>query len=68
MSSARLGVDRLVIAKVLNHAESGVNAAYDRHRYDREKRRALDLWGQRLKAIVDGTDTGNVVPLAAVKA
>ncbi len=66
---ARIGIDRVVIAKVLNHAESEVTAIYDRHRYDTEKRRALDLWGQRLQAIVDGKDEGgNVVPLAAARA
>ena len=64
---ARLGVDRVVIAKVLNHAENEVTAVYDRHRYDREKRRALDLWGERLAAIIDGTDGGNVVQLAATR-
>jgi integrase len=64
---ARLGVDRVVIAKVLNHAESEVTAIYDRHRYDAEKRRALDLWGKRLAAIVDGTDGGNVVQLATAR-
>jgi integrase len=62
---ARLGVDRVVIAKILNHAENEVTAVYDRHRYDREKRRALDLWGERLAAIVDGTDGGKVVSIAA---
>ena len=61
---AKLGVDRVVIAKVLNHAESEVTAVYDRHRYDAEKRRALDLWSQRLAAIVGGTEGGNVVQLA----
>jgi integrase len=60
---ARLGVDRVVIAKVLNHAENEVTAIYDRHRYGVEKRRALDLWGERLAAIVSGTDGGNVVSL-----
>jgi integrase len=60
---AKLGVDRVVIAKVLNHAENEVTAIYDRHRYDLEKRRALDLWGARLTAIVEGTDGGNVVSL-----
>ena len=64
---ARLGVDRLVISKVLNHAEGGVTKGYDRHGYDDEKRRALDLWAQRLRAIVDGTGGGNVVQLAAVR-
>jgi integrase len=65
---ARLGVDRVVIGKVLNHAESEVTAAYDRHRYDAEKRQALEKWGHRLAAIVDGLDDDNVVSLAAARA
>jgi len=64
---ARLGVDRVVIAKVLNHAEPEITAVYDRHRYDHEKRRALDLWGERLASIIDGTDEGNVVSLATAR-
>src|ERR1700730_4582685 len=64
---ARLGVDRVVIGKVLNHAENEVTAVYDRHQYDREKRRALDLWGERLAAIVDGAGGGNIVSLAAAR-
>lgn len=64
---ARLGVDRVVIGKVLNHAEQEVTAVYDRHRYDAEKRRALELWGQRLAAIIDGRDDGNIVSLAAAR-
>jgi integrase len=62
---ARLGVDRLVISKVLNHAEGGVTQIYDRYRYEAEKRRALELWGARLSVIVEGGDAGNVVHLAA---
>jgi integrase len=62
---ARPGVDRVVISKILNHAE--VTAVYDRHRYDLEKRRALDLWGERLAALVDGTGGDNVVQLAAAR-
>ncbi|MDR3420100.1 MAG: tyrosine-type recombinase/integrase [Xanthobacteraceae bacterium] len=62
---ARLGVDRVVISKVLNHAEPGVTRIYDR--FDRlgEKRAALDRWGVHLQATIDGTDGGNVVQLAA---
>jgi integrase len=48
----KFGVDRVVIGKVLNHAEREVTAFYDRRRYDLEKRRALDLWNERLTAIV----------------
>ena len=49
---ASAGVSRLVIAKVLNHVETGVTAVYDRHSYDAEKRAALDLWGRELQRIL----------------
>ena len=65
---ARLGVDRVVISKVLNHAESEVTAIYDRHRYDAEMRRALDAWGERLQAIVEGKEQrGNVVVMPSAR-
>lgn len=47
-----MGISRLVVSKILNHVESGVTAVYDRHSYDREKREALELWGQKLEEIV----------------
>jgi integrase len=64
----RLGVDRLVIGKVLNHAEPGVTAVYDRSERALEKKIALDRWAARLQGIIDGADDGNVVRLAAAKA
>ena len=65
---ARIGIDRLVISKLLNHAEGGVTKRYDRHRYAAEKRAALDRWALHLQAIVDGTGGGNVVQLVAARA
>ncbi len=65
---AKLGVDRLVIGKVLNHAEGGVTKRYDRHRYDAEKRAALDRWALHLQAVVSGETASNVVDLASVRA
>lgn len=47
-----IGISRLVVSKILNHAEPGVTAVYDRHSYDHEKRAALDLWGARLEEII----------------
>ncbi len=61
----RLGVERLVVSKILNHAEGGVTKGYDRHRYETEKRHALTLWSERLRAIVEGSDGGNVVSIAS---
>jgi hypothetical protein len=56
-----MGVSRLVVAKILNHVESGVTATYDRHSYDGEKRWALCLWGDRLEAILTpSTQAGRV--------
>jgi integrase len=50
---ASAGVARLVVGKILNHAEPGVTAVYDRASYDGEKRTALDAWGRCLRAILD---------------
>jgi len=50
-----MGINRLTVAKILNHAEREVTAVYDRHSYDQEKRQALDAWGARLEEIVTGT-------------
>jgi integrase len=49
-----MSINRLVVGKILNHAEQGVTAVYDRHSYDAEKKRALDAWGDRLTEIVTG--------------
>ncbi len=47
-----MGISRIVVARILNHAERGVTAVYDRHSYDPEKRQALEAWAQRLEELV----------------
>lgn len=50
------GVDRFHIAHVLNHrsvTHSTVTAVYDRYRYDKEKRAALETWAEVLLGIVE---------------
>jgi hypothetical protein len=50
------GVDRFHIAHVLNHrsvTHSTVTAIYDRYRYDKEKRAALEKWAEVLAGIVE---------------
>ena len=61
---ASAGIQRLVIAKVLNHVDRGVTAIYDRHGYDAEKRVALETWERTLTAILDKKPAGAVVPFA----
>ena len=57
------GINRLVVSKILNHAESGVTAVYDRHSYDKEKRQALDSWAKQIKYILSGESEKNIVYL-----
>jgi integrase len=61
-----IGISRLVVSKVLNHAEPGITAVYDRHSYDIEKRAALAAWAVRIEEII-GARTGgtNLVRLRA---
>jgi integrase len=61
----KLGVERLIVGKVLNHAEPGVTRKYDRHDYFAEKKRALERCAQRLQAILDGDDSGKVITFPA---
>lgn len=53
---AKLGVDRTVLGKVLNHkglaGDDQVTAIYDRHDYLDEKRQALNRWGHYLQRIL----------------
>ena len=57
------GISRLVVQKILNHAEPGVTAVYDRHSYDTEKRKALMAWSKKLDTIVEKKKEGKVVNL-----
>lgn len=50
-----LGIPVEVTEDVLNHVSgtrSGVAGTYNRHRYEAEKRRALDLWSDKLDQIL----------------
>jgi hypothetical protein len=57
-----MGISRLTVKKILNHAERDVTAIYDRHSYDPEKRSALDAWARRLDAIVSHKPAKSQVP------
>ena len=63
---AELGVAPHVIEAALNHLSgfrAGVAGTYNRHRYASEIRRALDVWAERLDAIVTGR-AGVVTPFS----
>ena len=53
---AALGISRFLIARILNHADREITAVYDRYRYDKEVRLALEKWKRKLKEVL--TDKG----------
>jgi integrase len=60
-----LAIEPHVIEATLNHVSgfrAGVAGIYNRSSYAREKKAALDLWADRLMAIVEGRQS-NVMPL-----
>ena len=63
---ARLGVPRLIIGKVLNHADRTVTGIYDRYAYLREKGHALESWAQYLGNLIQSPGT-NIVALATTR-
>jgi integrase len=64
---AGLGVAPIVLGHIANHrttTKAGITlAVYSQHAYGEEKRTALDLWADRLTAIVSGQTTAKVLPL-----
>jgi integrase len=60
------GIARLTVTKLLNHSEQSVTAIYDRHSYDDEKRRALEIWDRKLASIAaESTDLGRTLRFQA---
>ena len=62
-----LGVDRVTLAKVLNHksADNVVTAIYDRYERQPEVKRALTKWGTHVGRILTGKRSAKVVKFNA---
>jgi hypothetical protein len=58
----KLGILRLHVEEVLNHATGDIAEVYDRHDYLPEKRAALERWSVHLKELLAGNERP-VVPL-----
>jgi integrase len=57
-----IGIPRLHVEKVLSHSVSDVAEIYDRHDYFKEKKAALDRWGDHLQDIIENRQP-KVVPI-----
>ncbi len=56
-----MGIQRLIVSKLLNHVERNITAVYDRHSYDLDKQRALNSWARRVDQIVARVGQTNLV-------
>jgi len=64
-AASGLGIQPHVVEAILNHisgTRGGVAGVYNRSTYAAEKKTALDLWADRLMAIVEDR-VSNVTPL-----
>jgi integrase len=59
----KLGVPPHIAELCINHVRNGIEAVYDRHRYEREIASALAQWSAHVAAIIDGRPASNVTPL-----
>jgi integrase len=58
----KLGVAPHISELCIGHVKGGVEAIYDRHRYQREIKAALAVWGDHVAAVVNDRES-NVTPL-----
>lgn len=68
---AKLGVAPIVLGHVANHrttTKAGVTlGVYVQHSYEGEKRAALELWAERLEAIVSAEFAAEIVPFTRAR-
>ncbi|RYE81685.1 MAG: site-specific integrase [Oxalobacteraceae bacterium] len=58
---ARLGVDRFVAERALNHKLKNVEGVYDRHDYFEQRMDALSVWATTLAALARGERAADLV-------
>jgi integrase len=59
-----LGVEPWTGEQILNHARAGIEGTYNWAKLEKQMRQALELWADRLRGIVEGTES-TIVALRA---
>ena len=58
---ARLGVDRFVAERALNHKLKGVEGIYDQYDYFEQRVDALERWAETLDVLSDGEKAADLL-------
>lgn len=61
----RIGIAPHVAELVIGHSRQGVEAIYDRFRYDDEIKTALLRWAEHVTGVIEDRPSSNVVPMHA---
>jgi integrase len=67
--SCDIGIEPFVVEQILNHQSgtrrgiSGIGGTYNRSRYPRAVENAVAAWDRHLRALIEGRDEGNVIPI-----
>lgn len=64
----KLGVERFIRGRILNHSDQSVTGVYDLYEYLREKRDALQGWADHVELLVMGDTTGDMGHLGKLAA
>jgi integrase len=59
----KLGIPPHIAELAINHTRSGIEAVYDKHRYEREIASALAQWAAHVAAIIEGREGSNITTL-----
>jgi integrase len=58
------GISEFDVSKVLNHTiQSVTNKHYNHYSYDKEKKKALEIWERKLTTILTGKSSVKVIPM-----
>jgi integrase len=58
-----LGVEPHIVEAVLGHTVKGVAGVYNRAKYEAGKKSALEAWGAHVMALIEGRESGKVLPM-----
>ena len=59
----KIGVDRFIISRILDHTDREITGVYDRYGYDKQKKRALERWERKLRSIIGEPVKSEVVSI-----
>jgi len=58
-----LGFPQLLVGHILNHTDQSITSVYNQYSYDKEKKQAMEAWGNSLNQILKKETLDNIVQM-----